>query len=88
MPAVVLQMSLSKTMKSEGRTSMTENMLIRAPLAMSIQSEPMISTSEYIATPKVAAKKPRALTVIEPMLVESAVLIADFLSAPPMRSSL
>ena len=52
-------------MNIAGRKRITLNILIIAPLAMSAQSEPIISTSEYIATPTVAANSPIALTMID-----------------------
>lgn len=46
---------------------MTDSILMMAPRAIRLHMEPIISISEYRPTPKVAAKKPRALTVMEGM---------------------
>ena len=53
-----------------------------APLAMREQRELIISIFEYIPTPKVAAKKLNALTMIDWIDPSSAVVIASFFSAP------
>ena len=47
----------------------TLNILIIAPLAINVQSELIISILEYSPTPKVAAKKVRALTTMDFALV-------------------
>ncbi len=67
---------------------MTVNILIKAPRAISMHIEPIMSISEYIATPNVAAKSPIPETAIDGMEVESAAVTAPFLSAPPILSVL
>ena len=67
---------------------MTDAMLMRAPRAMSMHMELMMSMSEYRATPKVAAKRPMPETMMEGTDVARAVWTAFFLSAPPSRSTL
>ena len=56
---------LSNSMNIAGRTNITAHILISAPLDMSTQRELIISISEYIPTPNVAAKKLNALTMID-----------------------
>ena len=51
-------------------------MLMRAPRAMSIHMELMMSISEYSATPKVAANRPMPETMMEGMEAASAVWTA------------
>ena len=75
-------------MSSAGRKNTTQNILTIAPLAISMHIELMISMSEYTATPKVAAKSPSPLTIIDGIDVESAVLTASVLPRPDVRSAL
>ena len=67
---------------------MTHSILITAPLAISIHMELMMSISEYTATPKVAANSPMPETMMDGMDEESAVVTAERLSAPSIRSDL
>ena len=53
----------------EGRTKITVTILIRAPLAISVHRELIMSMLEYSPTPKVAAKKDNALTTMDFMLL-------------------
>ena len=78
---LVAQISLSKIINMDGRMKITTNILMIAPRAR-IQRELIISILEYMPTPKVAAKKLSALTMIDWMELRSAVAIASFLSAP------
>ena len=50
---------------SEGSINNTTNMLISAPRAIKVQRELIISISEKSPTPKVAAKKLKALTIMD-----------------------
>ena len=58
-------MSLSKSINREGRIKSTQAMEMSAPRDIKIHSEEMMSTFEYMPTPKVAAKKPRAETMTD-----------------------
>lgn len=59
-----------------------------APRAIRLQSELIMSISEYSPTPKVAAKNPSALTVTDGIETLYAVLMASSLSLPDERSRL
>lgn len=63
----------------DGRMKITTNILMIAPRAIRIHRELIISILEYMPTPKVAAKKLSALTMIDWMELRSAVAIASFL---------
>ena len=76
----------SKIMYIAGSTRTTVNILMIAPLAIRLQSEPIISMLEISPTPKVAAKKLSALTITDFMLVERAMRVASFLSCPAFLS--
>ena len=73
MPLVILIMSLSHNTNNDGSMKITTNILIIAPRAISVQSEPIISTEAIHPTPNVAAKKPSALTIIDGIDVERAI---------------
>ena len=75
----VAQISLSKIINMDGRMKITTNILMIAPRAIRIHRELIISILEYMPTPKVAAKKLSALTMIDWMELRSAVAIASFL---------
>ena len=75
-------MSLSHNTNNDGSMKITTNILIIAPRAISVQSEPIISTEAIHPTPNVAAKKPSALTIIDGIDVERAIWIASFLAYP------
>ena len=66
-------MSLSHNTNNDGSMKITTNILIIAPRAISVQSEPIISTEAIHPTPNVAAKKPSALTIIDGIDVERAI---------------
>ena len=85
---VVTPISLSQSINNAGSMNITHNILITAPLAISIHIELIISISEYRATPNVAAKSPIALTITDGMEVESAVITDSRLSFPLRRSAL
>ena len=70
---LVLIMSLSHNTNNDGSMKITTNILIIAPRAISVQSEPIISTEAIHPTPNVAAKKPSALTIIDGIDVERAI---------------
>ena len=61
-----------------GSTKRTVNILMIAPLAIRLQSEPIISILEISPTPNVAAKKDSALTITDFMLVERDIRVASF----------
>ena len=79
-------MSLSHNTNNDGSMKITTNILIIAPRAISVQSEPIISTEAIHPTPNVAAKKPSALTIIDGIDVERAIWIASFLAYPWLLS--
>jgi len=81
-------MSLSHNTNNDGSMKITTNILIIAPRAISVQSEPIISTEAIHPTPNVAAKKPSALTIIDGIDVERAIWIASFLAYPWLLSFL
>ena len=81
-------MSLSHNTNNDGSMKITTNILIIAPRAISVQSEPIISTEAIHPTPNVAAKKPSALTIIYGIDVERAIWIASFLAYPWLLSFL
>ena len=60
-----MQIILSNTIKNAGNIVITTTMLIRAPLEINVQIEPIISIFDIIETPHVAAKKHDALTIID-----------------------
>ena len=68
--------------------NITASTLIIAPLDIKVQSDFIISIFEYIATPNVAAKNPRPLTIIDGIDVASAILIAESVSFPLSLSAL
>ena len=68
-PSELNIITLSNIINIEGRMKITLNILIIAPLAINVQSELIISILEYSPTPKVAAKKVRALTTMDFALV-------------------
>ena len=53
--------------------NITTIILMIAPLAISVQRAEIISMSEYIPTPNVAAKNPSADTITEVIDVENAI---------------
>ena len=57
-------------MNADGSMNITTSRLTMAPLAISVHSELIISMSEYMPTPNVAAKKLSALTTTEGIDVE------------------
>ena len=59
-----------------------------APLDISVQSWEIISTFEYIPTPNVAAKNPRADTIIDLIDVLSAMVTASYFDLPEILSVL
>ena len=69
-----------------GSTKRTVNILMMAPLAISPHNDPIMSMLEISPTPKVAAKKLRALTITDFMLVERAISVASFLACPAFLS--
>ena len=82
----VLQITLSKMINIAGRIKITHAILIRAPLDNSVQIAPIISTFEYHATPKVAAKKLNPLVMIDSAQALCAFITASFLPSPFLRS--
>ena len=80
--------SLSNVTRNDGNITATTIILTIAPLDISEHKEPIISTLEYTPTPKVAAKKPSALTITYGIDVESAIEMASFLEAPSNLSFL
>ena len=80
--------TLSSSINIAGNTKITHNILTMAPRAIRLHIELIISISEYTATPKVAAKKPNALTIIDGIDVSNAVVTEFFLSFPSERSRL
>ena len=81
-------MSLSNNTNNDGSINITTNILMIAPRAMSIHNDEIISTLAIIPTPKVAAKNPRALTIIDGIDVPSAIDMASFLLSPAALSLL
>ena len=81
-PLLVLHMILSNSMNIDGSMNITTSILTIAPRAIRSQSELMISISEYIPTPNVAAKNPSALTIIDGIDVECAIFTASCLLLP------
>ena len=63
-------------------------MLMTAPRASSMQMERIMSMSEYIATPKVAANRPMPLTMIDGAEVPSAMDTDSRFVLPEPRSDL
>ena len=70
----------------DGRMKITTNILMIAPRAIRIHRELIISILEYMPTPKVAAKKLSALTMIDCAENLCAVVIASNLPAPRLLS--
>ena len=66
---VVLHITLSKIRSIAGSRVRTINILMTAPLARRVQIAPIISTLEYMVTPKVAAKRLMALVNTDNRLV-------------------
>ena len=88
-PALLVFMIIpSNTIKKDGRTSITTNILMIAPLAINMQRDEIISILASIPTPNVAAKNPSAETMIEGIDVASAVVTLVFLSFPRYLSLL
>ena len=81
-------MTLSKSTSMDGSTNITTRQLTMAPRAMKNVMELIISILEYIETPMVAAKNPNALTQMEAMDFECAILMASFGIKPALRSRL
>lgn len=69
-------------MNMAGKIKITTHMLMRAPLAIKMHSELIISILEYMPTPKVAAKKLRALTNTDCTEAESAMVTDAFCLFP------
>ena len=78
--------SLSNTINMDGRVKITDTMLISAPRAIRVHRELIISMLEYRPTPKVAAKKDKALTRIDFTLLWQAMATASFFYIPSNRS--
>lgn len=70
-PIVVLHINLSNSINIDGKIKITVNMLIIAPRDINIQRDEIISIFEYNPTPTVAAKNPKALTIIDFIDVDS-----------------
>ena len=83
---LVLHIIPSNIQNIAGRNSNTAHMLISAPLAINRHRELIISIFEYIPTPKVAAKKLKADTMMERMLELWAIWMDSFLFFPEPRS--
>ena len=79
-------MILSNTNRNDGNMQMTTAILINAPLDIRLHSELIMSMSEYIPTPKVAAKKQNALIIMELIEAESAFSTASFFAFPWLLS--
>lgn len=80
--------NLSNTMSMAGRMRRTDSQLTIAPLHMRPHIELMISIPEYTDTPKVAAKNPIALTVIDGADMLQATLTASRAVRPESLSFL
>lgn len=64
-PTLVAQITRSNNMNIDGRMKITTIILMIAPRAIKEHRELIISMFEYIPTPKVAAKKLSALTIMD-----------------------
>ena len=64
-PLLVFTITLSNTINIDGKTKITTTILIKAPLAIKIHRELIISIFDKNPTPIVAAKKLNALTIID-----------------------
>ena len=88
MPLVVLQIIRSNAISMDGSRKITVIILIIAPLAISEHMVLIKYTLEYFDTPKVDAKKPSALVMMDGIDVRTAISMDSRLLSPPIRSVL
>ena len=75
----------SKATNTEGSTSNTHSIEIRAPLDINVHNELIISMLEYMPTPNVEAKNASALTMTDFALSLTASVTAFLTGTPAVR---